>query len=170
MVKAPEKFLDKYSNRQKSPGKKQPKVHMRKISEEEAARLGRNLKMLWDIYRTPEIKEILSKEHRIPFLNIEGIESCLSFSFVDKGILLEYEMDMGSKKELAGARIFKQAEMILNRYFTFAKGAEEMLKTSHVVLKPIVDVFIEKEICEADVWDAIAKGNKIHVSLIPEFA
>ncbi len=69
MVKAPEKFLDEYLSREKGlgSGKKSSGTPVRKVSDEEAARLKKNLQTLWDIYSTPEIKEILSREHEIRF-------------------------------------------------------------------------------------------------------
>lgn len=173
MVKAPEKFLNEYMSRQKNPGGKQNKRYLRtplhKVSEEALARLNQNLKTLWGIYGTPEIKEILSQKHRIHFLDIESIHACLSLSYVAKGVFMEYELDMGSKKELAGARIFKQAEMSLNRYFTFEKGTEELLQTTNEALQAIVDVLIDKELSETDIWNAIAKGEKIHLSSVSQF-
>lgn len=173
MVKAPEKFLDEYLSHEKGSGNKastRPSgSQIRKVSGEELARLKQNLQTLWGIYCTPEIKEILSRKHKIHFLDIEGAGANLKLSYVDKGISLEYELDMGSKKELAGAHIYKQGEMNINRYFTSVAGVEELLKTNNAVLQPIVDVLIEKEIAETDMWNIIAKGGQVHLSSVSYF-
>ncbi len=176
MVKAPEKFLDEYLSHEKGlerkakPYIKKPsKPKIREVSAEERARLKQNLQILWDIYHTPEIKEILSKKHKIHFMDIESAQVILNLNYVDKGISMEYELDMGTKKELAGARIYKQGETLLNRYFTPEKGAEEILKTSNAALQAITDVLLEKELSETDVWNAIAKGEQIHLSTISYF-
>ena len=160
MVKAPEKFLDKYLSHEKGFGDKagtKPQEHMRKISDEELARLKQNLQMLWGIYNTPEIKEILARKHKIRFLDIESAKASLNLS---------YEFNMGSKKELAGAQIYKQAEMNINRYFAVETGAEELLKTDNGALQSVVDVLIEKEIPETDIWNVISKGEQIHLATV----
>src|SRR3989337_1201994 len=104
MVKAPEKFLDKYMSRGKGvagkTGKKASRVHMRKVSDEELARLKQNLQTVWGIYCTPEIKEILSKKQDVKLLTIDGSNVCFNIGFMDKGILMESEFDMGYRKEL----------------------------------------------------------------------
>ncbi|MDQ1271827.1 MAG: hypothetical protein QG591_457 [Planctomycetota bacterium] len=169
MVKAPEKFLDKYLSHEKGFGDKagtKPQEHMRKISDEELARLKQNLQMLWGIYNTPEIKEILARKHKIRFLDIESAKASLNLSYVDKGVFMEYEFNMGSKKELAGAQIYKQAEMNINRYFAVETGAEELLKTDNGALQSVVDVLIEKEIPETDIWNVISKGEQIHLATV----
>ena len=81
--------------------KKASMVQMRKVSDEELARLKQNLQTVWGIYCTPEIKEILSKKQDVKLLTIDGIKVCLNIGFMDKGILMEYELDMGDRKELA---------------------------------------------------------------------
>lgn len=168
MVKAPEKFLDEYLSHEKDltgkTSKKSSRIQMRKVSEDELARLKQNLQTLWGIYSTPEIKEILSKKQRIRFLDIEGANARLNLSYVDKGILMEYELDMGDKKELAGARVYKQAEVNISRYFNSAAGAEGLLKTTDTALKALVDALIDEELLETDIWNAIAKGEQIHIS------
>lgn len=173
MVKAPEKFLDEYLSHEKGlenkTGTRPSRVQMRKVSDEELARLNQNLQTLWGIYCTPEIKEILSRKHKIPFLDIESANVSLKLSYVDKGISMEYEVDMGSKKELAGAHIYKQGEMNINRYFTSIKGVEELLKTNNAALQAVVDVLVEKEIPEADIWNIIAKGEQVHLSTVSYF-
>ena len=173
MVKAPEKFLDEYLSREKGlgskTGTKPSRVKMRKVSDEELAKLKQNLQTLWGIYCTPEIKEVLSRKHKIRFLDIESANASLNLSYVDKGILMEYELNMGTKKELAGAQIYKQAEMHLNRYFTSETGAEELVKTTNDALQALVDVMIDKEIPETDIWNVIAKGEQIHLSTVSSF-
>src|SRR3989304_3748408 len=130
MVKAPEKFLDKYMSRGKGvagkTGKKSSRVQIRKISGEELARLKQNLQTVWGIYGTPEIKEILSRKQEVKVLTIDASNVRLHIGFMDKGILMEYEVDMGDQKELAGARVYKQDRIIINRYFTPGKGIEEL--------------------------------------------
>lgn len=168
MVKAPEKFLDEYLRHQKGLASnivtKTAREPMHSVSEEEMARLKLNLQMLWAIYNTPEIKEILSRKHRIHFLDMRGAKVSLTLSYVDHGVLMEYELDMGSKKELAGAQLYKQAEMNLQRYFTHKEGTEELLKTENPALQTVVDVFIGRELLESEVWNAIAKGEQIQLS------
>ena len=170
MVKAPEKFLDKYLSRGKGvaskTGKKSSRVQVRKIPDEELARLKQNLQTVWGIYCTPEIKEILSKKCDVKFLTMDGINVCLNIGFMDKGILMEYELDMGGQKDLAGARVYKQDKMIMNRYFTSERGVEELLKTTNGTLQAVVDVLIERELSESDIWNAIEKGEQIHISTI----
>ncbi|TVM00247.1 MAG: hypothetical protein CV087_14870 [Candidatus Brocadia sp. WS118] len=167
MVKAPEKFLDEYLSHEKGLGGKAGKkssAPVRKVSDEEAARLKRNLQTLWDIYGTPEIKEILSREHEIRFFRIESDKATVRLSYVNKGIYMEYEVDMGFRKELAGAQIYKQAVMNLNRYFTYETGAEDLLKSANEALQALVDVLIDKEIPETDIWNAISKGEQVQIS------
>lgn len=167
MVKAPEKFLDEYLRHQKDfAGKtvtKPSREQMHSVSEEELARLKLNLQTLWDIYNTPEIKEILSRKHKIHFLDVKGVKVNLTISYVDTGILMEYELDMGSRKELAGAQLYKQAETSLNRYFTHEEGTEELLKTANPALQAVADAFIGKELLESEIWNAIAKGEQIQL-------
>lgn len=166
MVKAPEKFLDEYLSREKGlgSGKKSSGTPVRKVSDEEAARLKKNLQTLWDIYSTPEIKEILSREHEIRFFRTENDKTRVSLSYVEKGISMEYEVDMGFRKELAGAQIYKQAVMNLNRYFTYETGAGDLLKSANEALQALVDVFIDKEIPETDIWNAISKREQVQTS------
>ena len=168
MVKAPEKFLDEYLSHEKGLTgkivKRSLRIQVRKVSDAELARLKQNLQTIWDIYCTPEIKQILSKKHNIRFLNLESPQVSLNLSYVDKGVLMEYELDMGSKRDLAGARVYKQDMTFLNRYFTYEKGVEELLKTSNIVLQALVDALIQKEISETEIWDIIAKGEQIHLS------
>jgi len=168
MVRAPEKFLDEYLSHEKdlkgNPSKKSSRIQRRKVSEGEFARLKQNLKTVWGIYSTPEIKEILSKKQRIRFLDIEGASVSLNLSYVDKGILMEYELDMGDKKELAGARVYKQAEVNISRYFNSEAGAEGLLKTTDTALKVLVEALIDEEILEANIWNVIAQGEQIHIS------
>ena len=167
MVKAPEKFLDKYMSRGKGvAGKKASRVQMREVSEEELARLKQNLQTVWGIYCTPEIKEILSKKQDVKLLTIDGINVCLNIDFTNKGILMEYELDMGDRKELAGARVYKQDRIIMNRYFTPERGIEELLKTTNDALHAMVDILIDRELSESDIWNAIEKGEQIHLSTI----
>ena len=167
MVKAPEKFLDKYMSRGKGvAGKKASRVQMREVSEEELARLKQNLQTVWGIYCTPEIKEILSKKQDVKLLTIDGINVCLNIDFTNKGILMEYELDMGDRKELAGARVYKQDRIITNRYFTPERGIEELLKTTNDALHAMVDILIDRELSESDIWNAIEKGEQIHLSTI----
>ena len=170
MVKAPEKFLDTYLSRGKGvarkTGKKSSRVQMRKISDEELARLKQNLQTVWGIYCTPEIKEILSKKQDVKLLTIDGSNVCVNIGFTDKGILMEYELDMGDQKELAGARIYKQDRIIINRYFTPESGIEALLKTTNDALHVMVDVLIDRELSESEIWNAIEKGEQIHLSTI----
>ncbi|MBE7444773.1 MAG: hypothetical protein HS132_05825 [Planctomycetia bacterium] len=172
MVKAPENFLDEYLSHEKGSGIRastKPQERIRKISAEELARLKQNLHMIWGIYNTPEIKEVLARKHKIRFLDVESVKASLHISYVDKGILMEYELNTGSKKELAGAQIYKQAEMNINRYFTLETGAEELLKTNNVALQSVADVFVEKEIPETDIWNVISKGEQVHLATISCF-
>ncbi len=173
MVKAPEKFVDEYLNHEKGltgkTGRRSSKVKMRDVSSVELARLKQNLQTLWGIYRTPEIQKILSKKHNIRFLNVEGRNACLNLSYVDKGILMVYELDMGNKTELAGARIYKQDELLINRYFAHGKGAEALLKTTDVAIQTLVDVLINNEISEICIWDVVAKGDQINISAVSYF-
>ncbi len=166
MVKAPEKFLDEYLSREKGlgSGKKSLGTPVRKVSDEEIVRLKKNLQTLWDIYGTPEIKEILSRGHEIRFFRIESDKANIRLSYVDKGISMEYEVDMGFRKELAGAQIYKQAVMNLNRYFTYETGGEDLLKSTNEAIQALVDVLIDKEIPETDIWNAISKGEQVQIS------
>ncbi|NUO08986.1 MAG: hypothetical protein HUU08_09965 [Candidatus Brocadia sp.] len=171
MVKAPEKFLNEYLSHEKGfsgkKGTRGPKIQIRKVSDEEFTRFKQNLQIIWGIYCTPEIKDILSRKHKIHFLNIEGANASLNLSYVDKGIFMEYEVNTGSKKELAGAQVYKQGGMSLNRYFTSITGMEELLRTTNVALQAVVDVLIEREMPETDIWNAIAKGAQIQQSMAP---
>ena len=54
---------------------------MRKVSDEELARLKQNLQTVWGIYCTPEIKEILSKKQDVKLLTIDGSNVCLNIGF-----------------------------------------------------------------------------------------
>ncbi len=170
MVKAPEEFLDKYLSRGKGvaskTGKKSSRVQMRKISDEELARLKQNLQIVWGIYCTPEIKEILSKKQEVKLLSIDSVNVCLNVGFMDKGILMEYELNMGDQKELAGARVYKQDKMFINRYFTPESGIEGLLTTTNGALQAIVDILIDRELSESDIWNAIEKGEQIHLSTV----
>lgn len=170
MVKAPEKFLDEYLSHEKGPGgkagAKSSVMPVRKVSAEELARLKKNLQTLWDIYGTPEIKEILAREQEILFLEVESEKASLNLRYVEKGISMEYEVNMGFRKELAGAQMYKQAEMNLNRYFTHATGVEDLLKSANEALHALVDVFIDKEIPETDIWNAIVKGEQVRFSFM----
>src|SRR3989339_465897 len=170
MVKAPEEFLDKYMSRGKAvagkTGKKSSRVQMRKISDEELARLKQNLQIVWGIYCTPEIKEILSKKQEVKLLSIDSVNVCLNIGFMDKGILMEYELNMGDQKGLAGARVYKQDRIIINRYFTPESGIEGLLKTTNDALHVMVDVLIDRELSESEIWNAIEKGEQIHLSTI----
>ncbi len=178
MLKAPEKFLDEYLSHekniasQKKPSVKPSKAQKRAVSEEQRSRLLRNLQTLWGISDAPEIKEILKKKERICFLTIESSQVCLSLCYVDtnKGILMEYELDLGAKQELAGARIYKQSEMMIGRSCSTEKGLDGILSTSKSAIQALVDVLIETELSEADIWNAIAKGIQIHptVAVYPE--
>ena len=167
MVKVPEKFLDEYLKHEKTATtrsvKRTSKVQMREISNNESLRLKRNLQILWDIYKTPEIRGILSKKHQIHFLDINGANVRIGLSYVDKGILMEYESNMGAKKELAGARLYNQDKVIINRYFASGKGLEALLKTSHIALKTMADVMIENEFSEMSFWNAIKNGEQAQI-------
>lgn len=173
MVKAPEKFLDEYLSHEKGMGSKagtRPlRTQKRTVTDEEHARLKQNLQTLWGIYCTPEIKEILSRKHKIHFLDIEGTDASLKLSYVDRGISMEYELDMGSKKELAGAHIYKQGEMNINRYFATVTGIEELLETNNAALRALAGVLAEREIPETDIWNIIAQGGQIHLSTVSYF-
>ena len=170
MLKAPEKFLDEYlSHEKETVNKSKPdarllKTPKRNVSEEERSRLKQNLQTLWGIYGTPEIKEILSKKQKICFLNGESSQVCLSLCYVDKGILMEYELYLGTKKELAGARVYKQSETMINRYCPTEKGVDLALNAANSAIKSLVDVLIEKDLLETDIWNAIAKGEQICLS------
>lgn len=173
MVKAPEKFLDNYLSHEKGvrikANAKPPVRQTHSLSEEEHARLSQNLQMLWSIYQTAEIKEILARKHKIRILDGEGVNVNLHLSYEENGILLDYEIDMGSKKELAGARLYQQAEINLNRYITHEKGMENLLKTTNTALRTLIDNLVQKEFLEMEVWDAIAKGEPIRLSAISYF-
>ena len=167
MVKAPEKFLDKYMSRGKGvAGKKASRVQMREVSEEELARLKQNLQTVWGIYCTPEIKEILSKKQDVKLLTIDDSNVCFNIGFTNKGILMEYELNMGDQKELAGARVYKQDKMFINRYFTPESGIEALLTTTNGALQAMVDILIDRELSESEIWNAIEKGEQIHLSTI----
>ncbi len=178
MFKAPEKFLDEYLSHEKDvagqnqPSAKPPKTPKRAVSEEQRARLLRNMQTLWGIFDAPEIKEILTKKESIRLLTIENSQVCLSLSYGDtnKGIFMEYELDLGTKQELAGARVYKQAETMIGRACSTEKGLDSILNTSNSAIKALVDVLMETELLEADIWNAIAKGTQIHptVAIYPE--
>jgi len=159
MVKAPEKFVDEYLSQER-----RIKVRTRKISAEETKRLKKNAILLWDIYNTPEIKEILSEKEKLHFMDMESDTVHLCLSYVEKGILAEYEQDMGSRNDLAGAHIYKQSETLINRYFYNEKGIEELSKTKNTVIRTIAEIMMNYELPENDIWDAIAKGRPIHLS------
>ena len=170
MVKAPEKFLEEYLSHQRGVGgKTAPKPireHYRDFTDAEIAKLKHNVEALWGIYNTPEIKEILSKKGAIRVLTIETATTNMTLSYADGGILMEYELDMGAKKELAGARIYKQAETLINRYFSSEKGMEELLKTTNGAIQALVDKLIDNELSETEIWDVLLKGDHIHLSNI----
>ena len=100
---------------------------------------------------------------------MEGRNACLNLSYVDKGVLIVYELDTGSQKELAGARIYKQDELLINRYLTPGRGEEALLKTTDVVLQTLADVLINNNISETCIWDVIAKGDQINISVVSYF-
>ncbi|OQZ01446.1 MAG: hypothetical protein B6D35_03110 [Candidatus Brocadia sp. UTAMX2] len=170
MVKAPEKFLDEYLSRKKvlggKAGAKSSVMPVRKVSAEELARLKINIQTLWGVYGTPEIREILAKEQEIRFLKIESEKASLSLMYREKGIFMEYEVNLGYRKELAGAQMYKQADMNLNRYFTHATGTDDLLRSANEALYILADVFIDKEIPETDIWNAIANGEQVRFSFM----
>jgi len=149
MVKAPEKFVDEYFSRERrissKRGVKPLKVRTRKISAEETKRLKKNAILLWDIYNTPEIKEILSEKEKLHFMDMESDTVHLCLSYVEKGILAEYEQDMGSRNDLAGAHIYKLSETLINRYFYNEKGIEESSKTKNTVRQELKKSWKKKE-------------------------
>ena len=112
----------------------------------------------------PEIKEILARKQEIRFFEIENDKVRVSLKYVDKGISMGYEENMGFRKELAGAQMYKQAEMNLSRYFTYVTGMEDLLKSTNEALRFLVDVLTDKEIPETDVWNAISKGKQVQCS------
>lgn len=173
MVKAPEKFLDEYLSHEKDiAGKvsaKPPEAKVRSFSEEEITRLKQNLQIVERIYQTPEIKKILLRKHRIHFLDVEGVNVNLSLSYVDGGIMMECEIDMGNKKEFAGARLYQQVVANLSRYIASEKGIERFLKITNPALRVLADNLIQKEFLETEIWDAIAKGVQIRLSTISHF-
>ena len=73
---------------------------------------------------------------------------------------------MGDQKELAGARIYKQDKMFMNRYFTPESGIEGLLTTTNDALHVMVDILIDRELSESEIWNAIEKGEQIHLSTI----
>lgn len=171
MVKAPENFLDEFLSREKSEsGKKNvvasKKTQKRKVSTDEIAQLKQNIEILWGIYSTPEVQEILARNYNIRFLNIESGNICLTLIYKENGILMEYELDMGSKKELAGAHLFKQMETNISKYFSSAKSTDELLKTSNEALQTLVDVLIERELSEEELWSTIARGEQINFTSV----
>ncbi|MGQ3685214.1 MAG: hypothetical protein ACUBOA_09470 [Candidatus Loosdrechtia sp.] len=167
MVKAPENFLDNYLRHEKRAGiKTEEKPAGRKthsFSEEEHTRLNQNLQLLWSIYQTREIKEILPRKHKIRILGCEGAGIYFSLSYEENGIIVDYEIDMGCKKELAGARLYQQGEIHLNRYITHAKGMENLLQTKNSALLAVMDTLIQRDLSEMEIWDAIAKGESIYL-------
>jgi len=172
MLKAPEKFLDEYLSHEKEtankrrPSARPSKTPKRTVSEEQRLRLRQNLQTLWGIYGTPEIKEILVKKKKICFLNVESSQVCLCLCYVDKGISMEYELNLGAKQELAGARVYKQSETMINRYCSSEKGADAAFDAANSAIQALVDVLIEKDISETDIWNAIAKGTQIHPTVV----
>src|SRR3989304_2237757 len=60
----------------------------------------------------------------------------------------------------------KQDRIIINRYFTPERGIEELLKTTNDALHAMVDILIDRELPESDIWNAIEKGEQIHLSPI----
>ena len=68
------------------------------------------------------------------------------------------------KKELAGARVYKQSETMINRYCPTEKGVDLALNAANSAIKSLVDVLIEKDLLETDIWNAIAKGEQICLS------
>ncbi|MBI5308297.1 MAG: hypothetical protein HZB37_08230 [Planctomycetes bacterium] len=172
MLKAPEKFLDEYLSHEKEtintrkPNAILSKTPRRTVSEEQRSRLRQSLQTLWGIYGTPEIKEILAKKKKIRFLNVESSQVCLSLCYVDKGISMEYELDLGIKQELAGARVYKQSETMINRYCSTEKGTDSALDAANSAIQALVDVLVEKDILETDIWNAIAKGAQFHPTVV----
>lgn len=168
MVKAPEKFLDEYLSYEKKlkgkPVAKSSVTPVRKVTTEELARLKKNMQTLWGIYCTPEIKEILARKQEIRFFEIENDKVRVSLKYVDKGISMGYEENMGFRKELAGAQVYKQAEMNLSRYFTYVTGMEDLLKSTNETLRFLVNVLTDKEIPETDIWNAISKREQVQTS------
>lgn len=99
MVKAPEKFMETYLSREKElSGKKErrpSREHAAVFSPEKTNRLKRNMQIIWGIYGTPEIKEILAKKERIHFLDLKNARACLNLYYVNRGVLAEYEVEYG---------------------------------------------------------------------------
>ena len=139
-------------------------VQVRKVSDVELARLKKNLQTVWDAYCSPEAKETVSRKKHVSFLAVQSGAVFLNLSLVDKGILMEYELDLGSKQELAGAQIYKQDTMLVNRYFTPESGAEEILKTTNVALQTLVDILVNNDLSDAGIRNAIARGEQIQLS------
>ena len=83
---------------------------------------------------------------------------------------MEYELGLGTKQELAGARVYKQSETMIGRACSTEKGLDGILYASNNAIQALVDVLIETELLEADIWNAIAKGAQIHptVAVYPE--
>jgi len=71
---------------------------------------------------------------------------------------------MGVQKDLAGARIYKQSETLMSRYFYTEKGAEELSKSTNAAYRAFVDILSTNDIEESDIWNAIAKGESIKLS------
>ncbi|MCF6147854.1 MAG: hypothetical protein E3K37_04260 [Candidatus Kuenenia sp.] len=169
MVKAPEKFMEKYLSHEKAlsskKGSKPSHAHA-PISAGKMKRVKKNMQIIWGIYATPEIKEIISKKEKIRFLDVRSARACLSLYYVDKGVLAEYEEDIGTQKDLAGARLYKQSETLMSRYFYTEKGAEELLKSKNTAYQAFVDILSKNDIEEKDIWDAIAGGERIKLSSI----
>lgn len=170
MVKAPEKFMEKYLSHEKGlsgkKGSKPSQTRAPALFAEKMKRLKKNMQIIWGIYTTPEIKEIISKKEKIHFLVLRSVRAYLNLYYVDKGVLAEYEIDMGTQKDLAGARIYKQSETLMNRYFYTEKGVEDLLKSKNTVYQAFVDILSKNDIEENDIWDAIAKGKRIKLSSV----
>ena len=168
MVKAPEKFMETYLSHEKEvSGKKERKPsreHAAVFPPEKTNRLKRNMQIIWGIYGTPEIKEILAKKERIHFLDLGNARACLNLYYVNRGVLAEYEVDMGDQRDLAGARIYKQSGTLMSRYFYTEKGAEELLKSMNEVYQAFVDALSANDIEENAIWDAIATQESIKLS------
>jgi len=56
--------------------------------------------------------------------------------------------------------------MFMNRYFTPESGIEGLLTTTNDALHVMVDILIDRELSESEIWNAIEKGEQIHLSTI----
>lgn len=139
-------------------------VLVRKVSDAELSRLKKNLQTVWDAYCSPDTKETISRKQRVYFLAVQSGAVCLNLGLADKGIVMEYELDLGSKQELAGAQIYKQDTMLVNRYFTPESGAEEILKTTNVALQTLVDILVNNDLSDTGIRNAIVRGEQIQLS------